>query len=437
MTKDEGLIRAVGVQGLTAAIINYTIGAGIFVLPALVAGKVGGAAPVIYIVCAIAMGLIVMCFAEAGSRVSLSGGTYGYAEVAFGPYLGFMVAMCLWFGANVLATAAVINICVDTLTQLSPVFGKPAVRAAFILLTYAILAAINIRGVRIGSRTVQTVTAAKLIPLLILVIAGAFAIRPENLAWPGFPSSGEISRASILLIFAFMGVESALTPSGEVKNPVRTVPRAIAIALIAVTILYILIQVVSQGILGAELATNTKSPLAEAAGKALGSSGRLLILIGTAISTFGFVAGDMLCSPRGLFALGRDCLLPTFIGQTHDRFKTPHVAIVIHAVAATAMAVSGSFASLVALSVLSTLIVYLICCLATIQLQRKNVRTDGAIPFSVPGGPVIPILATAMIIWLITASTRSEFVAMGIQVAVLTLIFFIVRVRRVPVPTAS
>ena len=85
MTTDEGLIRAVGVRGLTAGIINYMVGAGIFVVPAVVAGMVGAAAPIIYVVCAVAMALIVMCFAEAGSRVSLSGGTYGYAEVAFGP----------------------------------------------------------------------------------------------------------------------------------------------------------------------------------------------------------------------------------------------------------------------------------------------------------------------------------------------------------------
>ncbi len=234
-----------------------------------------------------------------------------------------------------------------------------------------------------------------------------------------------------------MGVESALTPSGEVKNAVRTVPRAIAIALIAVTILYILIQVVTQGILGAELATNTKAPLAEAAGRVLGSSGKFLILAGAAISTFGFVAGDMLASPRGLFALGRDGLLPSIVGRVHERFRTPHVAIVIHAVAAAALAISGSFAGLVALSVLSALIVYLICCLATIQLQRKNVRTDDAVPFSVPGGPVIPVLATMMIIWLMTASTRTEFIAMSIQVAVLTAIFLLMRARRVPVPTAS
>ena len=436
MNKDEGLIRALGVRGLTAGIINYTIGAGIFVVPAIVAAQVGAAAPVIYVVCAVAMGLIVMCFAEAGSRVSLSGGTYGYAETAFGPYIGFMVAMCLWFGANVLATAAVVNIGVDTLATMAPVFGTPIVRVVIIVLTYAILAWINIRGVKTGSGVVQTVTAAKLLPLLILVIAGAFVINPANLSWPGLPPVTDIARTSMILIFAFMGVESALTPSGEVKNPARTVPKAIAIALIAVTILYIAIQVVTQGILGPELATNTKAPLAEAMSRVLGGSGKMLILVGAAISTFGFVAGDMLASPRGLFALGHDGLLPSAIGKVHERYRTPHVAIVIHAVAATVVALSGSFASLVALSVLSTLIVYLICCLATIQLQRKNIRTDGAIPFSVPGGPIVPILATGMIIWLMTASTRQEFVAMASQVAVLTLIFLLMRVRRVP-PTAS
>lgn len=311
------------------------------------------------------------------------------------------------------------------------------VRGAIIVLTYAALAWVNIRGVKLGSRVVQGVTAAKLLPLLILVVVGAFFIKPVNLTWPGFPATTDIARTSMILIFAFMGVESALTPSGEVKNPARTVPRAIAIALITITLLYIAIQIVTQGILGAELTTDNKAPLADALSRVLGSGGKLLILIGAAISTFGFVAGDMLASPRGLFALGRDGLLPTVVGKVHDRYRTPHVAIVIHAIAAASVALTGSFASLVALSVLSTLLVYLICCVATIQLQRKNVRTDDAVPFSVPGGPVVPILATGMIIWLMTASTRQEFIATSLQVVILTLLFFIMRVRRVPVPTAS
>ena len=437
MNTDEGLIRAVGVRGLTAAIINYTIGAGIFVLPAVVAGKVGNAAPLIYVICGIAMALIVMCFAEAGSRVPLSGGTYAYAETAFGPYVGFMIAMLLWLGANVLASAAVANVSVDTLGQIFPVFTRPAVRTGFLLVMYAFFAYINIRGVKTGSRAVQTVTVGKLLPILLLVAVGLFAAKGSNLSWPGFPPSGDVSRTAMVLIFAFMGFESALTPSGEVKDPVRTVPRSIAIALISVTILYILIQIVSQGVLGPELAANDKAPLAETARRVMGNAGRVLVLIGAAISTFGFVGGDVLCSPRAAYALGRDGLLPSMFGRVHEKFRTPHVAIITHTVLCAALAVTGSFNALVVLSVLASLTVYLVCCLATIQLQRKNIRVEGSLPYRVPGGRVVPLIASAIVIWLMSSSTSQEFIALAIAIAVLTLVYFFMRVRRVPVPTVS
>jgi APA family basic amino acid/polyamine antiporter len=437
MKTEEGLIRAVGVPGLTAAIINFTIGAGIFVLPAVVAGKIGNAAPVAYLICFVAMALIVTCFASAGSRVSLSGGTYAYAEVAFGPYVGFMVAMVLWFGSAALASAAVVNVFVDSLGQFAPAFAGKGVKDAIIIAVYAGLAALNIRGVKTGNRVVGTVTVAKVLPLLVLVLFGLLAVNRANLAWPGMPSLDDLARTSTVLIFAFMGIESALTPSGEVMNPARTVPRSIFLALVITTILYIAIQVVSQGILGAELAMNTKAPLAEAAGRALGSSGKSLILLGAAISTLGYVAGDMLASPRGLFALGRDGLIPGITARVSDKFSTPYVAIIIHAVVCASLALSGTFASLVVLSVLATLIVYVVCCLAAIQLRRKNVRDPAAIPFNVPGGPVIPILATLMVVGLMSSSTRQEFVAVGAMLVVLTLLYFAMRLRRPPVVAPS
>lgn len=437
MKTNEGLIRAVGVRGLTAGIVNYTIGAGIFVLPAIVAGKVGNAAPVIYLICALAMGLIVLCFAEAGSRISLSGGTYAYAGLAFGPYAGFMVAMSLWFGSAVLASAAVANVFVDALAQLSPFFANSAVRAAIIVVMYSALLVINIRGVKIGSGVVQTVTVGKLVPLIVLVVFGAFAVHSANLTWTGLPPIGEIARTTVMLIFAFLGVEAALTPSGEVSDPARTVPRSIFLALAITTILYICIQVVSQGVLGPELATSTKAPLAETASKALGSGGRLLIIAGAAISTFGYVAGDMLAAPRGIFALGKDGLLPAFVGRVHEKYATPHVAIIVHAVLCAGFALTGSFESLVVLAVLATLVVYLVCCVATIELRRKNIRTEASVPFRVPGGPVIPILASAIIIWLMTSSTRQEVIAMSIFLAVLTVIFFVMRMTGKSAPTLS
>ena len=435
--RDEGLIRAVGVRGLAAGIVNYTIGAGIFVLPALVAARVGAAAPIVYIICAVAMGLIVACFADAGSRVSLSGGTYAYAEVAFGKYVGFMVAVSLWI-SMILASASVSIIFVDSLGQLAPALQGAVARNAIIIGMFVVLALINIRGVKIGSAMVQTVTLGKLIPIFILLAFGAFAIRGSNLTWPGFPSSSEMSRATVILIFAFMGVESALTPSGEVSNPARTVPRAIFIALIFTTLIYIALQVVAQGILGAELATNTKAPLAEAARRVLGRAGESLVLVGAAISTLGYVTGDMLAAPRMPYALARDALLPKFLSSIHPRYRTPHVAIVAHAVLCAGLAITGTFAVLAVLVVLLTLLVYLACCLATIQLQRRNVRADGAVPFRLRGGPIIPILASAIIIWLMSSSTKQEFLSLGAMMAVATIVFVVMRLsnaatgRRLP-----
>jgi len=412
--------------------INYMIGAGIFVLPAVVAARVGGAAPVIYVICAIAMGMIVLCFADAGSRVSLTGGTYAYAEVAFGPFVGFIVATSLWFGSAVTASAAVANIFVDTLGQISPSLSGPVVRNGTLIVIYAALAAINIRGVKIGSAVVQTVTAAKLTPLLILVGVGLFAINAGNLSWPGMPPAGEVARTSVILIFAFIGIESALTPSGEVRDPARTVPRALFAALVIVTVLYMAIQIVAQGVLGAALATNTEAPLAEVAKRVLGSGGQMLVLLGAAISTLGYVAGDMLAAPRGIYALGRDRLLPTAIGSVHPRYKTPHVAIVIHAALCLAFALSGSFERLAVLAVIATLIVYLICCLAAIQLQRRDIRAEGAVPFRLPGGPVIPLTASAIVVWLMTASTRQEVLAIGAMLVAQTILYFWIRAIKGP-----
>jgi len=437
MTTDEGLVRAVGVRGLTAGMINYMIGAGIFVLPAVVAGRVGAAAPVIYLICGVIMALIVMCFASAGSRVSLTGGTYAYAEVAFGPYIGFVVATSLWFGSMVLASAAVANVFVDTLARFWPVLGLPFARTTILIAVFGTLALINIRGIKIGSRVVQTVTAAKLLPLLILIGIGLFFIEPSNLAWPGMPTAGEIARTSVILLFAFMGIESALSPSGEVRDPARTVPKAIFISLAAVTLIYMSLQIVAQGILGSDLSTHATSPLAAAARRILGAGGETLILAGMAISTLGYLAGDMLAAPRGLYALGRDGLVPRIVGAVHDRYRTPHVAIIVHAVLCAAFAVTGSFASLIVLATLAALIVYFICCLATIQLQRMDVRAEGAIPFRVPGGPVIPIVSALIVIWLMTSSTRQEFIAMGAMLAAETLLYFLMRALRVPAPTPS
>jgi amino acid transporter len=180
---------------------------------------------------------------------------------------------------------------------------------------------------------------------------------------------------------------------------------------------------VAQGVLGSGLAQNTTAPLAAVAEVSLGGGGRAIILIGTILSTFGYLAGDMLSSPRVLFAFGRDGHLPALFGRVHPRFHTPHVAIVVHAAAALGFALTGTFQSLVVLSVVSTLLIYLICAASVLVMRKRGIRTASP-PFVAPGGPLVPIIASGVVIWLLTRATRSEFIAVGVMLVVAVVLYF-------------
>jgi basic amino acid/polyamine antiporter, APA family len=425
---ETGLVRAIGVRGLAANTVNNVIGSGIFVLPAVVAATLGASAIIAYVICAIAAGLIGLSFAAAGSRVSAPGGTYAYTESAFGSFVGFLTGVLFWFGSQMIAAAAIATVFVGSLAALVPQLGDPIPRAVLLIVLYAALAALNIRGVRTGIGIVETFTAAKVLPLLLLVIVGAFFVHPANLVWTSVPSFAQIGTASLLLIFAFTGVEGALTSSGEVKNPSRTVPFSILLGLGAVSLLYIGVQLVAQGVLGPDLALDQAAPLAAVADRAFGPAGRVLLAVGAAVSAFGFVSGDMLATPRLLFAFARDGFLPARVGSVNARFHTPVVAIVIHAAVCCAFAISGSFRSLVVLSTVSTLLIYLATCLAAIELKRRDVRSDGP-PFRLRGGPVVPLLACVVVVWMLSSASRTEFISVAAVLVVASVLYFI-RPRR-------
>jgi APA family basic amino acid/polyamine antiporter len=421
---DTGLVRAIGARQLTASIINVTIGAGIFVLPAVAAAGLGAAAPMAYIVCAVLMALIVCCFAAAGSRVSLTGGVYAYVEVAFGPFIGFLAGV-LYFLMATFAVASVSSAFAGSVGALWPVAASPAARAILIAALFAILAAVNVLGVKPGVRLVEVMTAAKLLPLLILVVSGIWFVNPEYLRWPEMPTVPAIGKTAIVLIFAFVGLEVALVPSGEVRDPARTVPRALFSALAITTTLYLLIQTVAQGLLGPSMATFSTAPLAEAASRVLGRGGRLLVLLGAIVSMFGYVSGDMLGSPRSLFAFARDGVLPSVVARIHPRFHTPYIAIIVYACIVATVSISSSFTQLAVLANVAALTLYLMCVAASYELHRRDVRADGGIPFAVPGGPVVPILAAAVIVWLLSNATRREFGVEALVLAVAALFYFI------------
>jgi len=422
---DAGLERAIGVRQLTASIINITIGAGIFVLPAAAAGGLGPAAPLAYVACAVLMALIVCCFAAAGSRVALSGGVYAYVEVAFGPFVGFLAGV-LYILMAMFAVASVSSAFAGSVGELWAPAATPVGRAVVIALLFAVLAASNVRGVRIGARLVEVVTVAKLLPLLVLVAAGIWFIDPANLRWIQTPALSDVGRTAIVLIFAFVGMEVALVPGGEVRDPSRTVPRAVFSALILTTTLYLLIQVVAQGLLGRSMSTFATAPLAEAASRVLGRGGQLLVLVGAVISMFGYASGDMLGSPRAVFAFARDGALPAVLARVHPRFHTPFVAIAVYAIVVASVAISSSFTQLAVLANVASLTLYLTCVAAAFDLQRRDVRADGP-PFVLPGGPTIPLLAAMVIVWLLSNAAYREFGVEALVLAVAALFYFIRR----------
>jgi amino acid transporter len=423
-SSESSLRRSIGTLALAAGIVNVTIGGGIFRLPSDMAAALGPTAFVAYLLCAVLMGLIVLCMAEAGSRVSLTGGLYAYVEVAFGPFVGFITGFLLWMVLT-FAMAAVATVLMANLGALVPALSSRTASAGALIAIYAVFASVNILGVERGARANTFITVAKILPLLVLIVGGLFAVEPNNLVVTEQPELSTFARSSILLIFVFAGIEAALVPGGEVKEPARTVPRAVFIAMVLITLLYAGLQFVSQGVLGPALATS-KTALADAAGVALGGWGRQLLLVGAVISMLGHAGGMILASPRMLFAFARDGFLPKGLTGLHPRYRSPVAAILVQCTIVLALAITSTFERLAVLANLSTLVVYAVCCLATGELRRRDVRAGG-LPFRVPAPLLVIALAMLGIGWVLTSVTRAEWTAFAVAVAAASVIFLVRR----------
>jgi APA family basic amino acid/polyamine antiporter len=429
--RESSLVRAIGVLGLAAGIVNLTIGGGIFRLPADVARQLGAAAPLAYAVCLVAMALIVVCFAEAGSRVDLTGGPYAYVETAFGPFVGFLTGVTFWVQCS-LVTAAVSVIFALNVTQLVPAVAGRTGSALLLIGLFLVLSSLHIAGVERGTAFNTVATAAKMLPLLLLLMVGPFFVTPANLAWTDTPAASAVSRTSILLVFAFAGIEMALIPSGEVKDVRRTVPLAILIGMTTVAVMYIGLQIVAQGVLGPALATSN-TPLAEVGGRIFGRPGRAFLLAGAAVSTLATLSGHVLAVPRALFALSRDGFLPRALASVHPARRTPHVAIAVQSTIACALALTNTFERLAILATATTLCLYGLCCLAAWELRRRDVQAQGP-PLRLPGAALAPPLACAAIAWMLTSVTAAEWAGLVAVLVIATLVFFATarsRARRV------
>ncbi len=369
-TRDAGLVRVLGPLGMAAAIVNTVVGAGIFRLPASMYAAVGSYAPLAFLLCAVVMGGVVICFAEGGSRVPTSGGTYGYVEAALGRGAGFLSGVLLWF-SGVLALGGIASAAADGLVTLVPAAWVGPAHALVIVVAVGGVAALNIRGAVTGTHFIGVATLIKLTPLLIFVVAGATAWHGANLAGSA-PSPQGFGRALILAVFAFSGMETPLSASGEVRQPERNIPRALFGAMLFCTVLYVAIQLIAQGVLGAALA-HSPTPLAAAMGRISPLLSELL-LAGATLSMFGWMGSDILAMPRLMFAVARDGLLPAWLGRVHPRTHAPYAAIVTYAALGIILALTGTFTELVSLAALASAGLYVLGCAAAWLLARRGLR---------------------------------------------------------------
>ncbi|HVG12967.1 MAG TPA: APC family permease, partial [Flavisolibacter sp.] len=323
MHTEEGLKQEIGLWGLTSNIINTVIGSGIFVLPALVAEGLGAAGILAYLFCGVLIMMVMLCFAEVGSKITTTGGAYAYIEAAFGKYFGFITTNLFIFGASLMATAAVANAVADTLSYLFPIFTHKVFRALFFVLMFSGLTVVNVRGVKEGIRLVTLTTFLKLAPLLLLICWGLTKVNAGNLTWSTTPPVADFGKISLILFFAFQGAENSLSVSGEVRNPARVIPRSIFLSTILILIIYAGVHLVAQGVLGDLLAANKSAPLAETAKVIMGPFGITLMIIGAAISMFGYLSSDILNMPRVLFRSAKDNVIPiSVLAKVHPRFAT-------------------------------------------------------------------------------------------------------------------
>jgi basic amino acid/polyamine antiporter, APA family len=417
--------REIGLFSLIALTINGILGSGIFMLPAAVARILGPASPIAYGAAAAATALIVLCFAEASTHFEGSGGPYLYARAAFGPFVGFQAGW-LFIATRLVSVAAIANGTASYLGTLWEPFGTGAGRSLTVVAIVGGLAALNLVGVRQGKWTVNFLTIAKLLPLVLFIAAGLPAMDSSRIALSGTPAGGSVREAAFLLVFTFAGFEAAPIAGHEIINPRRNLPIAMLAAVGVTTAVYIAVQIVAQGTLPG-LATST-APIADAARNFLGPAGATIIGVAAVLATLGTNGTNLLVTPRMLYALADGGHLPAFFARIHPRFRTPHIAIITFATATASIALVNDFTALAATSVVSRLCFFATTCLAVPVLRRRCPAPAGR--FRIPGGVLVAALATALCVWLIGASTPLQRIACGGAVVVGTVLYGWARYRR-------
>jgi amino acid transporter len=403
------LIRVMGRWSLTAVIVNGVIGSGIFGLPSVIAALTGAWSPLAVLIAGACIFLVLLCFAEVGSRFDQAGGPYLYAREAFGPIVGFQIGWLL-VATRLLGCAAALNILVDYLTPVVSAAGTPAGRTLTMTGAMVLTMVVNVWGVKMAAWTTNVFTVAKLLPLVLLIVVGLPSVRTDVFASQPVVQP-EWREAVLLLVFAFGGFEQNVIAASEARDPRKDTAFALIAAGIVVMVIYCLLQVVIVGVLPD--AGRVTTPIASALGVILGTGGAAIGTAAVVVSVYGWLTGFTLMLPRVLYSMATHHEMPAILGRVHPRFRTPYLAVIVSTIAALGMALYSSFAQAATFAAISRLLVFTSTCAALIALKRR----DGPAPaFHLPGSTAIAIAGATFSMWLLATRSSTEI---GILIAVI------------------
>ncbi len=416
----EPLARQLSVVALWLLALNGMIGAGIFGIPGPAQALAGDFSPWLFVLCALLIAPILLCFAELSSAFSETGGPVLYARTAFGPFVAFQAGWAFYI-ARLTAFAANLSLLVASIGFFWPAADSTSVRILLLGAATAGIVWVNIAGARAAIASLGSLTALKLLPLLAFAIYGIS--RLDGAAFAGAlapPDPPALGSALLLVIYAFVGFESSVVPAGEARDPQRDMPRALLAALLVTAAMYALIQLAAQSLLP-DLA-GTERPLLAAGTAWLGPAGAWMVALGIIASVGGNLVGSMFSTPRVSYRLGLDGQLPRWFAAIHPRHLTPANSILAYGIAAFALAASGSFAWLAVMSVLTRLLLYLTCIAAMPAVRRR-----AAGRMQLPGGWAVPVLAVAICLGLLTqVEWRAVLATLGL-LAVGSVLFVVAR----------
>jgi amino acid transporter len=404
--------------------INNIIGSGIFLLPNKAMGLIGPASLLVLLFDMLLVLAIVFCFAEASGLFSEDGGPYIYAHKAFGNFVGYEVGFLTWI-SRCIAYSTMGAGFATALAGVIPELNNPFMKNVIITVYFILLAIINIMGVQLYKIVQNAATIAKVVPFVLFICMGVFYIQPANFT-PLFPGGsyqpGTFGTAAVLLFFAFTGFESIVVAAAEMDNPQKNLPKATLVTIFIVSAIYILLLTCAIGIMGYEL-SDTNTPVQEAFGRIAGVFGSSVVAAGTIISTGGLCIGSSFITPHSALALAQKKMLPAFMAK-ENQHGAPHWCIIITTVISILVAYTGSFTFLASLSVVARFSQYIPTCLAVLVFRKT--MPDAPRSFKVPGGPVIPLAAVLVSLWLLSnASGFQLLVGLGAALIAVPFYYFI------------